>query len=407
MASPPPLPSSRIWFTCGFLVSEGQPGAPGDIRAFDVRTGKEAWRFHTAPRPGEVGQRDMGGRTAGRSAPASMPGRASRSTRNTASCSAAPGSASSDFYGADRKGANLFANCTLALDARTGKRLWHFQEVHHDLWDHDNPCPPIVVTVLHNGKRVEAVAQLTKTGFCYLFDRADRQSRFSTSSRSLPRSSDVPGEQAYATQPHPVKPPAFSPQAVHGRRDHRHLAGIARLCSRKSCEKLHYGQAHLPPSVAGTVVSARFSRRRDLERRLVRSHHGPAVRQLQQRALHLRASRRTRLAATISAATPTSTTQFGYPANKPPWGSLTAIDLNTGRIRVADTARRVPGTDRKGRSARPARKTSAARLSRQAGWSSSARRRTRSFTPSTRRRADCCGSTNCRTAGTPRPAPTW
>src|SRR6185436_7977916 len=110
------------------------------------------------------------------------------------------GSAASDFYGGDRKGANLFANCTLALDARTGKRVWHFQTLHHDLWNHDLPCPPVLVRVLHQGRMVDAAAQLTKTGYVFLFNRLTGEPLFPVIERPVP-ASDIPGEQAWPTQP--------------------------------------------------------------------------------------------------------------------------------------------------------------------------------------------------------------
>ena len=121
------------------------------------------------------------------------------------------GSATYDFYGADRHGANLFANCLLALDARTGKRLWHFQTVHHDLWDLDNVSAPQLVTVRHNGQRVDAVAHAGKTGFLYVFNRVTGEPLWPIEERPVPKS-DVPGEQAWPTQPFPTKPPPFARQ---------------------------------------------------------------------------------------------------------------------------------------------------------------------------------------------------
>jgi quinoprotein glucose dehydrogenase len=118
------------------------------------------------------------------------------------------GSANYDFYGADRRGQNLFADCLLALDARTGKRLWHFQTVHHDLWDFDNVSAPQLVTVRHNGRRVDAVAHAGKTGFLYVFDRVTGKPLWPIEERPVPQS-DVPGERAWPTQPFPTKPPPF------------------------------------------------------------------------------------------------------------------------------------------------------------------------------------------------------
>jgi quinoprotein glucose dehydrogenase len=146
--------------------SETQPGAPGDVRAFDVRTGREVWRFHTVPQPYEFGNDTWAeGSWKNRSGVNAWSGY-TVDTKNGL-VFAATGSAAADFYGGDRKGNNLFANCIIALNARTGQRVWHFQTVHHDLWDADNPCPPVLCVV----KGKEAVALPTKTGFIYVFER--------------------------------------------------------------------------------------------------------------------------------------------------------------------------------------------------------------------------------------------
>ena len=156
---------------------ESLPCAPGDIRAYDVRTGKLSWTFHTIPHPGEFGYQ-------------TWPPEAwkySGAANNWAGMAVDPqrgivyvptGSASSDFYGADRVGDDLFANCLLALDAETGKRLWHFQGVKHDLWDRDFPSPPVLVTVDRDGKPVDAVAETSKQGYVYLFDRTNGKPLF-------------------------------------------------------------------------------------------------------------------------------------------------------------------------------------------------------------------------------------
>ena len=150
----------------GVSCGEGPgPTAPGDIRAFDVRNGKQVWRFRTVPGPGEFGRetwegdswKDRGGANA-------WGGLSVDAERGMVF--AGLGSSAFDFYGGDRHGQNLFANCTIALDAKTGQRLWHFQTLHHDLWDHDLPVYPNLVTVTHDGKRIDAVAQVTKTGLC-------------------------------------------------------------------------------------------------------------------------------------------------------------------------------------------------------------------------------------------------
>jgi len=190
------------------LNYEGQPGAPGDIRACEVRTGREGWRFHTVPKPYEAGAETwLNDGWKNRSGANPWSGFTVDTARGIVFCGV--GSAASDFYGGDRPGNNLFANSTLALDAHTGKRLWHFQTVHHDVWDHDNPCPPLVVTVASKGKRIDAVAQPTKTGFIYVFDRVTGKSLFPIVEKPAPKAK-VPGEWTSPTQPAPLAPPALS-----------------------------------------------------------------------------------------------------------------------------------------------------------------------------------------------------
>jgi quinoprotein glucose dehydrogenase len=310
----------------GYLVAESQPGAPGDVRAFDVRTGKEVWRFHTAPWTGEFGNDTWEGDSwKGRTGVNAWAGFTLDEKRGILFCGT--GSASSDFYGADRKGANLFANCTLALDVRTGKRLWHFQEVHHDLWDHDNPCPPVLCTVLRNGKKIDAVAQLTKTGYCYLFDRITGKPFYDIREVPAP-SSDIPGELAYPTQPEPVKPPAFSSNLFTDD-DVTTISSESREYVQQMLQKLRYGRAYLPPTVAGTVVAPGF--------------HGGATWSggcfdPTTGLLYVNSNN----VLYISVLSPNAAggydfggytyfnDQFGYPANKPPWGNLTAIDVSKG-----------------------------------------------------------------------------
>src|SRR5690606_10480790 len=161
------------------------------------------------------------------------------------------GSAAFDFYGGDRHGQNLFANCTLCLDARTGERKWHFQTVHHDLWDHDTPVYPNLVSVNHDGRQIDAVAQVTKTGYVFLFDRETGKPLFDVEEKPVPPS-DVPGEKAWPTQPIPVKPPPFSVQHF----DESNVTDIGEA-NRKSVleqlKKLRSGPANNPPSLEGTV----------------------------------------------------------------------------------------------------------------------------------------------------------
>jgi quinoprotein glucose dehydrogenase len=196
----------------GGRVSENLPASPGDIRAYDVRTGAVKWTFHTIPHPGEQGYetwpRDAWTYTGGAN---SWSGMAVDERRGIVF--APTGSAASDFYGANRHGDNLYANSLIALDARTGRRLWHFQGVHHDMWDRDFPSPPSLVTVRRGRQTTDAVAVATKHGQVFVFDRATGKSLFPLKSRAYP-ASDVAGEQASATQVLPEKPAPFARQLL-------------------------------------------------------------------------------------------------------------------------------------------------------------------------------------------------
>ena len=196
----------------GGRVSEGLPASPGHIRAYDVRTGKLTWTFHTIPQPGEFGHdtwpKDVWTYTGGAN---SWPGLAVDLERGIVF--APTGSAASDFYGADRTGDNLFANSLVALEAGTGKRLWHFQAVKHDIWDRDFPSPPSLVTVNHEGRSVAAVAQTTKHGYVFLFERTTGKPLFPIEYRRFPAST-VDGEVTADTQPFPTKPAPFSRQRL-------------------------------------------------------------------------------------------------------------------------------------------------------------------------------------------------
>ncbi|MEJ7770123.1 MAG: c-type cytochrome, partial [Chitinophagaceae bacterium] len=193
-------------------VSEGADASLGHIQAFNIRTGKLAWVFRTIPQPGEYGYQ-------------TWPKDAYKNTevgaannwsgmaidRKRGILYVPTGSAAYDFYGGNRKGANLFANCLLALDVKTGKRIWHFQFVHHDILDRDPPAPPNLITITRNGKRVDAVAQVTKQGWVFVFDRVTGTPLFPIKERPVP-SSDVPGEHSWPTQPLPERPAAYARQ---------------------------------------------------------------------------------------------------------------------------------------------------------------------------------------------------
>ncbi len=191
---------------------EALPAPPGGIRAYDVRTGKLRWQFHTIPHPGEFGYETWPKDAWQYSGAAnSWPGMAVDQARGIVYIPT--GSAATDFYGADRIGDNLFANTLLALKADTGERIWHFQAVRHDLWDRDFPSPPTLVTVKRGGKTIDAVAQASKQGWLYLFDRANGAPLFPIEYRKYPAST-VPGEVTAETQPLPTRPDPFARQVL-------------------------------------------------------------------------------------------------------------------------------------------------------------------------------------------------
>lgn len=196
----------------GAMEPETHPAPLGDIRAFNVRTGALVWRFHTIPRPGEIGYETWpkdAWKTAGSAN--NWSGMTVDSKRGVVYVPT--GSAVFDFYGGDRIGNDLFADTLLALDANTGKRIWYFQGVHHDIWDRDFPAAPALVTVERNGKHVDAVAQTTKQGYVYLFNRATGQALFPIEERKYPPST-VPGEVASPTQPLPTEPKPYARQLL-------------------------------------------------------------------------------------------------------------------------------------------------------------------------------------------------
>jgi glucose dehydrogenase len=194
----------------GGRYPETHPASPGDIRAFDVRTGAVRWVFHTIPRPGEPGY-DTWPRDAYKSAGAANNWSGMTLDEKAGVLFVPTGSAVMDFYGGDRIGDDLYANCLLALDAATGKLLWHFQGVHHDMWDRDFPTPPALFTMKKDGKTIEALAQPTKQGWLYVFDRATGKPLFPVNEKPYPPST-IPGEMASKTQPLPEWPLPYARQ---------------------------------------------------------------------------------------------------------------------------------------------------------------------------------------------------
>jgi quinoprotein glucose dehydrogenase len=235
----------------GSIVSEDLPAAPGDIRAYDVRTGEMRWIFHTIPHPGEFGYhtwpkdawRYIGGAN-------DWSGLTLDEKRGLVF--ATTGSAAFDFYGADRWGDNLFANCVLALDAATGKLVWYFQGVKHDVWDRDFPAPPALVAVERDGGTVDAVAQTAKSGYVFVLDRATGKPLFPVEYREVP-ASDVDGEKLAPKQLFPIQPAPFARQQLTEdmltqRTPAAHQAVLEQF------RKLRSGGQFTPPSLQGTIV---------------------------------------------------------------------------------------------------------------------------------------------------------
>ena len=316
----------------GSTVGEGpDPAAPGFVRAFDITTGKLNWVFHTIPQEGEFGndtwEKDSWKKAGGAN---SWAGISLDEKRGIAFI--VTGSPTWDFYGGDRPGDNLFANCIIALDAATGKRIWHFQTVHHDIWDKDIPCPPTLVTVMQNGKKTDAVAQVSKTGYVYLFERETGKPLFEIKETQTP-SSQIAGEKTAPTQPIPVKPKPFSRMAVT-ENDITNLNPEARAYALEIFNKSEHGSQFTPISdkltlvMPGLLGGANWSG----------ASYDPGTGLLYINSMDV-PSLLSLTPANAGSQYPVKLNGYnrfwdpkGYPAITPPWGSLTAINLNTGEF---------------------------------------------------------------------------
>ncbi len=304
----------------GLATGEDAGSAPGHIMAFSVRTGKRVWTFHVIPQEGEPGV-ETWKRNSWKNGYSAGAWNGYTIDTDRGILFAATGSAAPDFDGKGRLGDNLYANCVIALDAATGEKLWHFQTVHHDLWDHDNASAPTLCRVKRNGKYIRAVAEVTKTGFCFVLDRMTGKPLFDVTEVPAAPSAD-PDEEASPTQPEPVLPPPLSGH-LFDLDQVTNISNESNAFVRNLLKKLAFGQKYLPPTTAGTVVvpgyfggspwsGASFDPKTDTL--FVNTNNVAAI-----------------------MANPANysllTDQDGYPGNKPPWGNLTAIDLDTGRFR--------------------------------------------------------------------------
>jgi quinoprotein glucose dehydrogenase len=315
------------------LVYKNDP--PGDVRAFDARTGRQVWTFHTIPQPGELGndtwQNGSWKFTGHTNVWAPMTLDAARGLVYLP-----VSTPSNDFFGGRRPGANLFADSLVCLDANTGVRKWHYQIIHHGLWDYDNPSPPNLVTIHVDGRTIDAVVQLTKQGFAYVFDRVSGKPVWPIEERPVP-TSDVAGEHAWPTQPFPTKPPAFTDQGVT-LDDAFDLTPELKKAAQAELQKYRLGPLFTPPSARGTVQRPGI---------IGGSNWGGAAFDAESGYLYIKTTNQPHI---LRVGTPDNTRpgevdaeytrvgdtnaemMNGIPLLKPPYGHLVAIDLNRGTI---------------------------------------------------------------------------
>ena len=318
----------------GSATNQGYGSAPGDIRAYDVRTGKLVWTFHTIPHPGEFGYdtwpkdawKTVGG--------VNVWGEFTVDEKNGI-LFVPTASPKYNFYGADRIGMGLYGDSILALDVRTGKRLWHFQMVHHDIWDYDNATAPKLLTLKHNGKTVEAVAQAGKTGFLYVFNRQTGESLFPIEERPVPKS-DVPGEQTWPTQPIPLAPPPFARQKFTVDDLNPYLSPEDQAHFRDEMLSARNEGMFTPPAERGTVEMPGNNGGSNFG--------GAAVDPMRGWMFIVSKDLPAILKLSLDKTAPEGVTRYesgfnlvtgsnGLSPIRPPWTSLTAYDLNDGTIR--------------------------------------------------------------------------
>lgn len=236
----------------GARVNEDMPAAPGHIRAYDVHTGKLRWIFHTIPQPGEPGFETWDDSTAYKHVGGVNAWSGFSLDEKNGIVYAPLGSAVYDFYGGKRLGNNLYANSLMALDANTGKRIWHFQTVHHDIWDRDLPTPPALVTITKDGRKIDALAQPTKSGFIFLFDRLTGKPIYPVEERPVPTETELAGERPYKTQPY--SPISFARQSLAEKDLNKTGSDSSYEDIKKRLAGFKTGLMFNPPSKEGTVI---------------------------------------------------------------------------------------------------------------------------------------------------------
>jgi glucose dehydrogenase len=323
----------------GSATNQEYGSAPGDIRAFDVRTGKLVWTFHTIPRPGEFGY-DTWPKDAWKSVGGANVWGELSVDEQRGIVYAPTASAKYNFYGVNRTGANLFADTLLALNARTGKRLWHFQMVHHDIWDYDDATAPKLLTVQHEGKAVDVVVEVSKQGFVWVFNRVTGEPLWPINEKPVPRS-DMLGEETWPTQPFPTWPPPFARQKFTVDDLRPSLSAEERAKFRDEILSARNEGLFTPPSTRGTIEMPGNNGGANWSGAAVDPSNGALFVVSKDLPALLRLAKD----AKADKSNPASAEDHYYSGFgfliasdglspiKPPWSSLTAYDLNTGAIK--------------------------------------------------------------------------
>lgn len=334
VTSPPVIYQDLVIVGWGLPESPSK-GATGDVRAYNVRTGAHAWTFHTVPRPGEAGHETWEGD--------SWKERTGTNVWSMMSVDEARGmvflpvgSPAYDFYGGDRKGQNLFGNSLVALNAATGQLVWYYQTVHHDLWDYDLPAQPVLFTWRGRGRRTPAVAVITKMGFVFVLDRLTGKPLFPVEERAVPQT-DVPGEATWPTQPFPLKPPALARQSLTRAELSRVTPESERFCAALFDRLINKGM-YTPVGLGATLTFPGFHGGGNWSGGsfdpasgllFVNMNEDGAMGEMTPQPAgaalpYVRQGRFEEYAWFRD--------QKGWPCQQPPWGTLSAVDLNRGEV---------------------------------------------------------------------------